>query len=249
MLKRDFTLILFLYLALLLGLEAMIRSGIISSAILPLPSELMQLFKTEYALLLSASIETGLTSFRAFAISSIFAFILGILLHQSRFLQKSLMPFTVFLQTVPIIALAPLLVIYFGFSSVTTITAALIVSFFPVFMATLVGLSQVKQQQKDLLQFLRASRIQKLISLEIPSSVPTLYSGLRTGAGLSVIGVVSGEFVVGGGLGALIDSARLQQRIDLVFASLILLSVLGLCLMKLVDIFFRLLLKKYLIRS
>ncbi len=169
-------------------------------------------------------------------------------MHQFPVLQKNLTPATLFLQTVPIIAIAPLLVIYLGYGVPSIISAALIVCFFPVFASTLVGLSQVNKNQNELFTFLKAKRWQRLFYLELPSAMPHLLGRLKTSAGLSVVGVVSGEFVAGGGLGALIDSARLQQRLDLLFAALIILSLIGLTLMRGTEFIFRLIFKTYYVR-
>jgi NitT/TauT family transport system permease protein len=233
----------------LISIEFLIHQGFLSQALIPKPTDLFTLFIEQRSTLFQAFLETGFLAVSAFLLATFVGFFLGIVLHQFSFLQKAFLPITIFLQTVPIIALAPLLVIYFGFGSITTLTTALIVAFFPIFMSTLVGLKQITRGQGELMLFLKASRFQRLKLLEIPASVPTLLSGLKTSAGLSVIGVVSGEFLISGGLGGLIDSARVQQRVDLVFASLILLSLLGLCLIKAVEVLFALLLKKYLIGS
>lgn len=247
--KFTWTFVFLFYVILLIGFEWIVQKGFISRALLPSPSDLFILFSEQKEVLFTAFLQTAGLATISFLIASLLAFFMGLLLNQIDFLQKTFIPLTLFLQTVPIIAIAPLLVIYFGFSSITTITAATIVCFFPVFISTLIGLRQAKLSQKELFKFLKASRLQTLIHLEIPSALPTIQAGLRTSAGLSVIGVVSGEFLVGNGLGALIDSSRLQQRVDFVFASLILLSILGLMLMKFVEIVFNLLFKKYLVRS
>ncbi|MBC7420755.1 MAG: ABC transporter permease subunit [Bdellovibrio sp.] len=243
------TLIFLIYISFFTIIECVVRRDLISNALVPKPTDLFVLFWQQKEVLFFAFWQTFYLSLSAFVFAGFFAFILGIILHQFVFAQKTLMPFALFLQTVPIIALAPLLVIYLGFSSLTTFIAGVIVCFFPVLISTLSGLERVSINQEELLSFLKASGFQKLIYLKIPVAMPSVLSGLKTSAGLAVIGVVSGEFLVGGGLGALIDSSRLQQRVDFVFASLILLSILGLFLMQSVEYIFNLLLKKYLVRS
>lgn len=230
-------------------LEWLIRQNFISRALVPRPSQLLYLYWTEHLTFTTAFLQTGAVSLIAFILASLLAFFLGIFVHLSVLTQKTVLPLSLFLQTVPIVAIAPLLVIYFGFSSLTTLTAGVIVCFFPVLIATVTGLSQAKTSERELLQFLKATRYQKLVFLEIPTAVPAILAGLKTSAGLAVIGVVSGEFLVGGGLGSLIDSSRLQQRVDFVFASLILLAILGLSLMLLTQQIFTIFFKKYLARS
>ncbi|MBC7740811.1 MAG: ABC transporter permease subunit [Bdellovibrionaceae bacterium] len=249
MIKRNvWAVVLLFYVALFAGIEWLVRTDYISRALVPRPSDLILLLQTEPVLIWTAVKQTTFLTVSAFLLGSFLAFVTGLLVHQFHFLQRTFMPLTLFLQTVPIIAIAPLLVIYLGFSSVTTITAAIIVCFFPVFMATLVGLNLARKSQRELFYFLKAARWQNLFYLEIPSSLPTLLAGLKTAAGLAVIGVVSGEFLVGGGLGALIDSARLQQRVDIVFLALILLAAIGLTLMKTAQFVFEWIFKKYLVR-
>lgn len=236
---------LLFYFVLFLALEWVLGLGVISSALIPKPSQVFQVFTTQTEALFTAFLRTSSLALLAYILASVFAFSLALVVHQFPQAQKNITPLTLFFQTVPIIALAPLLVIYFGFGIPAILAAALIVCFFPVFAATLVGLSQVQKNQAELFRFLKAKPWQKLIYLEVPSAVPIILAGLKTSAGLSVVGVVSGEFVAGGGLGALIDSARLQQRVDIVFAALLCLSLLGLALMKCTESLFRLLFKNY----
>ena len=221
----------------------------VSPALIPAPHQLIDLFFSPESPLLEPLIKTALYSMMAFILSSLIALVLGLLIHRFNYLKKIITPLTLFFQTVPIIAMAPLLVIYIGFGAWTILSAALIVCFFPVLSATLIGLNQINVLEEELFLFYEASELQKILKLKIPSALPTLQAGLRTSAGLSVVGVVSGEFVAGGGLGGLIDSARLQQRVDLVFAALILLSLIGLFLMKITEFLFQIFFKKYLKRS
>lgn len=151
-------------------------------------------------------------------------------------LRRAILPFAIFFQTVPIIAIAPLLVIYFGFGQPTVIASSLIVAIFPVIANTLIGLENISQSKLDLFRIYQANRWQVLWKLRWPSAYPSLYTGIKVACGLAVIGAIAGEFVAGGGLGAMIDSARTQQRIDIVFVCLFLLSGLGLLLVGLLQI-------------
>jgi NitT/TauT family transport system permease protein len=234
------------YLILFSFIEFIVRADWISSSLLPRPTQILELFISHTEIWIEPFLRTAGLALMAYILASAFAFLLALTLRQFQQLQKNVMPLTLFFQTVPIIAIAPLLVIYFGFGIPAILSAALIVCFFPVLASTLVGLSQAQKNHVELFSFLKASRTQILLHLEIPSAVPHILAGLKTSAGLSVVGVVSGEFVAGGGLGALIDSARLQQRVDIVFAALICLSVLALFLMKTTESFFRLIFKSYL---
>ena len=134
----------------------------------------------------------------------------------------------IFFQTVPIIAIAPLLVIYFGYGPQTIIAAAVFVSIFPILASTLIGLDTIDKSLVELFKIYKISPTRTLFYLRIPGSYPFIYSGIKISSGLAVIGVVAGEFVAGGGLGSLIDTSRTQQRIDLVFACLLGLALIGL---------------------
>jgi NitT/TauT family transport system permease protein len=136
---------------------------------------------------------------------------------------------------VPIIAIAPLLVIWFGFGQPTVKASAFIVSLFPILANTLTGLQQTDPQLKELFQLYRPSPLQMILKLQIPSAIPYILTGLRIAVGLSVIGAIVGEFIAGGGLGSLIDSARTQQRVDLVFSGVLMSSALALAMIIVID--------------
>lgn len=239
---------LLFYFVLFAGIEILVRFDVVSVSLVPKPTQIIELFWYQPEVIVKPFLRTlGLAVF-SYILASLFAFLLALVVRQFKLIQSYVMPLTLFFQTVPIIAVAPLLVIYFGFGIPSIVIAALIVCFFPVFASTLVGLSQVSKNHAELFKFLKATSWQRLIRLEIPSAVPHILAGLKTSAGLAVVGVVSGEFLAGGGLGSLIDSARLQQRVDLVFASLICLSLIGLGMMRLTEYLFRLIFKPYFVK-
>jgi len=153
---------------------------------------------------------------------------LGYLVERSALLEDALTPFVVALQSTPIVAWAPLLVIWFG-SGLTSkaITSALIV-FFPTFVNTVVGMRNVPASLQDLLRVQRATRWQVLTVLEIPAALPVLLGGLKISATLAVIGAVVGEFVsADAGLGFLITLARSRYDTPLVLVAVIALAVIA----------------------
>ena len=158
--------------------------------------------------------------------------------------RRAVLPFCVFFQTVPIIAVAPLLVIWFGFGAPTVRASAFIVSLFPILANTLAGLQQTDPLLKELFQLYRPSRWAVIVKLQLPSALPYILAGLRIGIGLAVIGAIVGEFIAGGGIGSLIDSARTQQRVDMVFSGVLMSSVLALLLILALDAVSRLLMGK-----
>ncbi|MFN8944817.1 MAG: ABC transporter permease [Pseudobdellovibrionaceae bacterium] len=217
------------FIFILVLLQSMDLAGILNASLIPSPQRMLWALTENWSdQIFPALLETSLHALIGLALSFILGTLIASLLSLSRVARETLLPFAIFLQTVPIVAIAPLLVIYFGFGSSTIIAAATFVSLFPILAGTLVGLSSVSTEQRDLFRLLKASRLKTLIYLQIPAAYPSVMLGLKNAAGLSVIGVVSGEFVAGSGLGSLIDSARTQQKIDLVFIALILLALVGL---------------------
>ena len=157
--------------------------------------------------------------------------------------RRAVLPFCIFFQTVPIIAIAPLLVIWFGFGAPTVRASAFIVSLFPILANTLTGLQETDPHLKELFRLYKPSPWQLVTRLQIPSAIPYILTGIRISAGLAVIGAIVGEFIAGGGLGALIDAARTQQRVDLVFSGVLMSSILALSLVFAIEALSRLLLR------
>jgi len=145
---------------------------------------------------------------------------LGYLLAKSARLEQLLSPYIVASQSVPVVAIAPLLIIWFGAGTLSKVLICALIVFFPVLVNTVVGLRSVPEDLRDLMRSLQATRWQTLKMLEIPAALPVLLGGLRVGATLSVIGAVVGEFVgADRGLGFLINVARGQYDTALVFVA------------------------------
>ena len=159
------------------------------------------------------------------------ATILGYLLAKSRLFERLLAPYLIASQAVPIVAIAPLLVIWFGPGIFSKILICALIVFFPVLVNTVVGVRAVPTALRDLMQSLRATPWQTLRYLEIPAALPVFLGGLRIGAALSVIGAVVGEFVgADRGLGFLINVGRGQYDTALVFVAIFTLIALALTL-------------------
>jgi NitT/TauT family transport system permease protein len=159
------------------------------------------------------------------------AVVLGYLLARSRPLERLVSPLIVATQAIPIVALAPLLVIWFGAGSLSKVLVCALTLFFPVLMNTIVGIRGVDAGLVDLMRSLRASRWQTFRYLELPASLPVLFGGLKVGVTLSVIGAVVGEFVAADrGLGFLVNLARGLFDTPLMFVALFTLMVIALSL-------------------
>ena len=216
--------------------ELAVAMGWIQSYILPAPSQVFHSLISDREELLQAAFFTFSASLLGLLASFAVGALLSISLSLSRFLREAFYPYAVFFQTVPVVAIAPLLVIWFGYGLPTVVTSAFVVSIFPVIASTLLGLQSTDPALTDLFSLYQASKFHLLWKLKIPNSLPFVFSGLRIGAGLSVIGAIVGEFIGGGGLGGVVDEARTQQRIDKVFAAILISSVLGLLLVSAVNL-------------
>jgi NitT/TauT family transport system permease protein len=154
---------------------------------------------------------------------------LGYLLACSPTLERLLAPYLVASQSIPVVAIAPLLIIWFGSGFLSKVLVCALIVFFPVLINVVVGVRSVEPDLRDLLRSLRASRWQTFRHLELPAAMPMLLGGLKVGATLSVIGAVVGEFVGGHtGLGGLITTARNYFDTALVFAAVLTLVIIAL---------------------
>jgi NitT/TauT family transport system permease protein len=168
-------------------------------------------------------------------IGGVLATALGYVLAKSRPLERFLSPYIVASQSVPIVAIAPLLVIWFGPGLTSKVLICALIVFFPILINTIVGVRSVPEDLVDLMRSLKATRWQTFTLLEVPAALPVLFGGLRIGATLAVIGAVVGEFVGSDrGLGFLINLGRGQYDTALVFVSVFSLVAMALSLYGLV---------------
>jgi NitT/TauT family transport system permease protein len=165
------------------------------------------------------------------------AIVLGYVLAKSRTLERLISPYIVASQAIPIVALAPLLVIWFGAGSLSKILVCALTLFFPVLINTTVGIRGVEQDLLELMRSLRATRWQIFRFLELPASLPVMLGGLKVGVTLSVIGAVVGEFVgADRGLGFLVNLARGLFDTALMFVALFTLMFIALALYLIVSV-------------
>ena len=169
----------------------------------------------------------------------------AIALASARWVERAFYPYAIFFQIVPIVAIAPLLVIWFGYGMRAVVAAAFIVSVFPVIANALAGLLSVDPALRDLFRLYGASGFARLVKLSLPWALPSVLVGLRIAAGLAVIGAIVGEFVGGGGLGVVVLGALRQQRTELVFAAVLHAAALGLALFAAVSLASRLSLRRW----
>ena len=160
---------------------------------------------------------TTMVALLGLAIAFALGFSMSLVMSQAKWIERSLYPWAVVSQTVPILALVPLLGFWFGFGLMSRVIVCVIIALFPIVINSLTGLQSVGPQLHDLLTLHKASRWTRALRLQIPAARPLIFTGLRTSAGLSVIGAIVGDFFFGRGqpgLGILLDrySRRLKSE-------------------------------------
>lgn len=231
--------------AVILAGEWIVRAGIVPSYLLPTPTAVLRAVIDNRAELLLAMSKTSMSALTGFALSTIMGIAIAVALSSSRWIQRAFYPYAVFFQTVPIIAIAPLLVIWFGYGMRTVVASAFVVSIFPVIANTLTGILSTDPALRELFRLYGASRFDTLFKLRFPAALPQILTGLRISSGLAVIGAIVGEFIGGEGIGSVVDVARTQQRVDKVFAAVLMASLLGLALFGAINLASRLTLRRW----
>lgn len=237
---------LIMFIFLFIGSEFIVNVLSIPEYLLPPPSQILATLWYSRRDILPALLETTQNTLTGLFLSFLTGTILALIISLSSWIRAGILPIALFFQTVPIIAIAPMLVIWFGFGSPTIIASSCIVSFFPLLAATLQGLESSPKSAVELFQLYHASRFHLYLKLKVPYAVPWIFNGLKIALGLAVVGSIVGEFVGGGGLGSLIDSARTQQRTDLVFAAVVSSCGLGWILTLTLELIKNLFFKKWL---
>lgn len=230
--------------------EAVARGRSIPAYLLPPPSAVARAMVAEASTLASATATTAAAALAGFVASAVLGVAFGFLLASSRTIERGLYPYAVILQTVPIVAIAPLLVLWCGVGSRAVAASAFIVSVFPVITSALAGVRAVDPSLRALFTLYRASRLQVLVKLELPGAAPQIATGLRVACGLAVIGAIVGEFVAGfsegsPGLGILVMTSYRQLRTDMLFAAVACSSLLGIAMLGAVSLVSHVLLRRW----
>jgi NitT/TauT family transport system permease protein len=177
-------------------------------------------------------------------IGVLFGTVLGYLIAKNPILDEMLSPILVAFQATPVVAYAPLLIIWFGTGMMSKIITTAIIVFFPTLMNVVVGLRNVPQNLRELMRSLKATPTQTFLKLEVPAALPVMLAGLKTSATLAVIGAVVGEFVgASAGLGFLVISARSRFDTPLVLVTVFTMTALALSMYLLISLLERVLLR------
>lgn len=215
------------------GWELACRALAIPAYFLPAPSQIGQSLTADWPLLLASAANTLGMALAALAAASLIACALALVVATSRTLERAVQPLAVVLQVTPVVAIAPLVVIWAGLAHPerAIIALAAVVAFFPIFSGALAGLRSSDPDLERLFDLYGASRLQKLARLRLPSAVPHLLEGHKVAAGLAVIGAVVAEFVAGSGgaqgLAWRILEAGNRLQTAKMFAALAVLGLMG----------------------
>ncbi len=218
-----------------LGLwEGIVAVKQIPPYVLPAPSAIFARLVEDRALLFSSLAVTMGVTLKALVIATLSGVALALLLAQSKWLERALLPFAIVLQVTPIIAIAPLLLVYLK-PDTAVLVCAFLVAFFPILSNTALGLASVDRALVDLFDLYRASPWQRLLLLRLPSALPQFLTGLRIGGGLALVGAIVAELSAGAsgqgeGLAYRIVEAGFRLDIPRMFAALALISLAGLAI-------------------
>ncbi len=200
--------------------------------------------------LLQALWITGSAASLGFLSSLCAGFVISLAFSQSPLIRRSCYPYAIFLQTVPIVAIAPLIINWFGFGFRSVVIVSFMIGLFPIITNTTTGMLAVDRRFLELFEIYNASRWHLLWKLRVPNCVPFLVAGAKTSSGLSVIGAIVGEFFVGfgsdsHGLGYYIMLSSGQLKTDVLFAAVLTCTLLGLSVFVLINLVSQLVLQRW----
>jgi len=234
----------------LLVWHVLVKAFDVPKFLVPSPDLVLETLIADRELLFGALLVTLKITFGAFVLAVVIGTVIAFLFVQSRWVEMSLFPYAVLLQVTPIVAIAPLVIIWVRDLGVALVLCATVVAIFPIIANTTLGLRSVDPGLLDLFRMNRASRWQVLLRLRIPSSLPYFFGGLRIASGLALIGAVVAEFVAGtGGAGAglayQILLAGIQLNVPRLFAALVLITLAGVAMFAAVSALSRVVLRRW----
>jgi len=223
--------------SLLIIWELAVESGIVPKYVLPSPSDVLTAFFQDLPVMAPHILITVKEALVGFITAVAFSVVLAVLMDSIAAVKKAVYPILVVSQTVPIIALAPLFVIWFGWGQLPKVIVVILVCFFPIVISLLEGLSSVDPDMLNLLRSMGARRIQIFRLLKFPASAVNFFSGLRIAATYSIMGAVIGEWLGGEkGLGLYMLRVKHSYALDRMFAAILAIVVLSMILFKLITL-------------
>ena len=212
-------------------------SGIIPGFMLPSPVKVVKAFCKDFPLLMYHLEITLVEAFTGIFVSILFAFVFAIVMDRFTFINRAVYPVLIVSQTIPTIAIAPLLILWFGYGMSSKVILIVLTCFFPITVSLLTGFASVDKDMIRLMESMGASRNQIMKYAKLPSSVKSLFSGLRISISYSIIGAVISEWLGGmRGLGVYMTRVKKSYSYDKLFAVIFLISALSLTLIKLITL-------------
>ncbi len=217
--------------------QAICMSGLVPGYMLPSPFQVMQAFLSEFPLLMENAKVTLAEAFIGLLCGVTIGFLMAVLMDRFEKLYKAFYPLIVLTQTIPTVAIAPLLVLWFGYEMLPKVILIVIATFFPITVGVLEGFRSADEDAVNLLRAMGASRMQIFRYIKFPGAMGSFFASLRISASYSVVGAVISEWLGGfSGLGVYMTRVKKAFSFDKMFAVIFLISFLSLVLMKLVDL-------------
>ncbi|MGA2551030.1 MAG: ABC transporter permease [Burkholderiaceae bacterium] len=209
--------------------------------LIPAPRQVLAQLISQFPMLARQCVPTLYATLGGFALSIVFGISVSILIAYSRTLESYVYPLLVFSQSIPKVAIAPLFVVWFGFGLLPKVIAAFMIGFFPVVVSAVMGLKSVEPDLVDLARSMGAGRWKTFIKINLPCALPAIFGGLKVCITLTVVGAIVGEFVgSNSGIGYVLQKANGDFDLPLMFAALVLLSLIGMVLFAAIDVIERL---------
>lgn len=216
--------------------QIVVAAAKIPMYILPSPAAVVHALFDDFSLIASHAGVTLLESFLGFASSVVLAFILSVVMDNYAPVKKSLYPILIISQTVPIIALTPILIIWFGFGILTKVLVIILVCFFPITISLVDGFDSVDKEYMKLFRSLHATRLQIFVHLKLPYAMVNFFSGLKIAATYTIMAAVIGEWQGGiKGIGVYMVRAKKAYLLDKVFASILVIVIISVALIYVID--------------
>lgn len=203
--------------------------------LLPAPTDVVEAWIENRESLTGALMSTFLSALLGFGGAIVVGMSIALAMSQSKLVERSLFPYAVLLQTIPIVAIAPLIVIWSGAGMPAVVIIAFLIALFPIITNTTAGLVSTDHNLVAMFELYNASWWQRMVKLKFPAALPYIMTGLRISSGLAVIGAIVGEFIAGigglrGGIGYVITQAAAQLKMPYLFAAALTSSLLGIAI-------------------
>ncbi|WP_364149794.1 ABC transporter permease [Paenibacillus sp. LPE1-1-1.1] len=232
------------------GWELIVRLVGTPPYILPKPSDILESAVHNWSNLVTSVTTTIVEALIGFALSVVLGVAVAIVLALSKTVEKSVYPYAIILQTIPVVAVAPIIVIWFGAGINAIVIISFLISFFPILSNTLIGLNSTDQNMKNLFYLYNAGKLQTIWRLRFPAALPYLMAGLKISCSSAVVGAIVGEYIAGigggkGGLGYGITVAATRLETPYLFACGLAASLLGIAFFLLINYFSNRLLRSW----